>query len=58
MNDKETAQLLKKLIKKIEKDYGNSPCPDFDPACANCQAYIFLGYLRDVKWWFEYERPA
>jgi hypothetical protein len=47
MTDEETVQLIKKLIKKIKKDFGGKPCPNLNIDCANCRSYIFLGLLED-----------
>jgi hypothetical protein len=55
MTDQETVILIKKLIKQIKKDFGKKPCSTFCPECANCKAYILLGYLVELSYIYEYE---
>ena len=38
-------ELVKQLIKLIEKDYTMDKCKGYHPDCGNCQGQLLLGHL-------------
>lgn len=50
MNELEKLELIDKLIKQIDKEFGKKLCKEFNPECAVCKAHTMKGYL---NWWSE-----
>ena len=43
----EELKTFKKALKFLEIGYGTEVCKEFVPGCVNCQAQIFIGYMRE-----------